>query len=266
VLFAVVSALLAVSGPGAADSRLAFLAEQLSTASDFRVRTQAALALGACDDPLAVEPLCEALDDSSDSVRSAASAALGKLNNPAGLPCLRDHLADETNPSVRSVMDRSAKLLLGGGSKSSKPPLPGPNDTYYVAIGPVTDKTGRGDKTVTDLVTAALQAKILSLSGFAVAPGGETAPAAKHVLRQHNLKGFLVQARVEPFRARGDGLTVEVRVTLWTYPGRALQGEFSPKLTISGASPGDKESEDDLIKMAVERAIDSFAQVVASIN
>jgi hypothetical protein len=33
-----------------------------------------------------------------------------------------------------------------------------------------------------------------------------------------------------------------------------------------GASIGDRESEDNLIKMAVERAVDSFAQVVASSN
>jgi hypothetical protein len=35
---------------------------------------------------------------------------------------------------------------------------------------------------------------------------------------------------------------------------------------MSGASAGDKESEDGLIKMAIERAIDSFAQVTASTN
>ena len=250
-----------------ADGRLSFLIDQLKNASDFRLRTQAALALGASDDPSAASPLCDALDDDNDSVRSAAAAGLGKLKSPGGLPCLKDHLESETNASVRSVVARSLQLLQGAGSsKSGRPPPPGPGDAYYVAIGSVTDKTGRDDKSVNDLVAVTMQEKLLSYTGFAVAPSGETPAVAKRVLKQHALKGFLLQARVEPPRPNGASLTVEVRVTLWTYPGRALQGEFSPKLTMSGASPGDRDAEDNLIKMAVERAIDSFTKVVASTN
>src|SRR4030095_14608433 len=77
-----------------AEASVAQLIEQLRGAADFRVRTQAALALGGLDDRSATTPLCQALDDTSDSVRSAAAAALGKLKDPAGLPCLKNHLAD----------------------------------------------------------------------------------------------------------------------------------------------------------------------------
>lgn len=247
-----------------AEGRVGFLIEQLKSASDFRVRTQAALALGASDAPAATAPLCDALDDTSDSVRSAAAAALGKLKNPAGLPCLKNHLADR-NPSVRSVIERSANALEGS-AWPAKPPPPGPNDTFYVAIGPVTDKTGRADKTVEQLVGSTIQDKLLSMRGYAVAPQGENAGAARRVIQQKNLRGFLLQTRVEPPRSSENGLTIQVRVTMWTYPAKALQGEFSPKLTMSGASAGDKESEDGLIKMAIEKAIDSFAQVTASTN
>jgi len=76
----------------------------------------------------------------------------------------------------------------------------------------------------------------------------------------------LLQTRVETPRASSGGLTIQIHVTMWTYPAKALQGEFSPKLTMSGASVGEKESEDNLIKMAVEKAIESFAQVTASTN
>jgi hypothetical protein len=257
---------LAVSVGARADTHLGFLIEQLKNASDFRLRTQAALALGGSDDPTAAQPLCDALDDASDSVRSAAAAALGKLKNPLGLGCLKAHLDDETNPSVRSVIERSAQLLQGGAGKSSTPPAPGPGDTYYVSVGPVTDRTGRGDSSVGKLVATAMQDKLLSFGGFAVAPSGETPAVAKRVLKKHGLKGFLLQTRVEPPHSSGNTLTVEVRVTLWTYPGRALQGEFSPKLTMSGAFAGDTEAEDNLIKMAVERAVESFARVVAATN
>jgi hypothetical protein len=244
-----------------ADSSIGFLADQLKNASDFRVRTQAALALGSSEEGSAVTPLCEGLDDPNDTVRSASAAALAKLKNSSGIRCLQSHLTD-TSPSVRSVVERSVKALQGAGGKASKPPLPGPNDTFYVAIGPVTDKTGRGDKTVGDLVASAMQEKILSLRGYAVAPSGESSAAAKRIIKQKGLKGFFLQTRVE--EPPSADLTVQVRVTMWSYPGKALQGEFSPKLTMAGASAGDKESEDNLIKMAVERAIESFARVAAS--
>jgi hypothetical protein len=253
-------ALIWANQSASAEGRVGYLIDQLKNATDFRVRTQAALALGATDDASAAAPLCEALDDAS-----AAAAGLGKLKNPAGLPCLRGHMS-ETNASVRSVIERSAKLLQGSAGWPSKPPPPGPNDTFYVAIGPIADNTGRGDKTIEQLVGSTMQDKLLSLQGYAVAPQGETGGAANRVIKQKSLRGYLLQTRVETPRATGGGLTILVRVTFWTYPGKALQGEFSPKLTMQGASPGDKESEDSLIKMAIENAIESFAKVTASTN
>jgi hypothetical protein len=249
----------------AAEGRVSFLSDQLKHATDFRLRTQAALALGATDDPTAVPPLCGGLEDASDSVRSAAAAALGRLKNPGGINCLRNHRG-EASASVRSVIERSLQLLEANGASQGTPPPPGPNDSVYVAIGTVTDKTGRSDDSVSQLVASAMQSKLLSTRGYAVAPQGETGAAAKKVIKQNSLRGYMLQARVEPPRASGSGLTILVRITMWSYPDKSLQGEFTPKLTMPGASIGDRESEDNLIKMAVERAVDSFAQVVASSN
>jgi hypothetical protein len=245
-----------------AEGKVEFLGHQLESASDFRVRTQAALALGASDDPSAVAPLCRALDDGNDSVRSAAAAALAKLKKPAGLPCLKNH-GDDANPSVRSVIERSTKVLEGS-AWPARPPPPGPSDTFYVAIGPVTDRTGRGDQSVGALVGAAMQDKLLSMRGYAVAPQGEPSAAAARIIRQKGLKGILLQVRVEPPRSNGNDLSVQVRMTMWTYPGKALQAEFSPKLIMSGASAGDEDAENGLIKMAIDKAIESFAEVTAS--
>jgi hypothetical protein len=250
----------------AAEGRIPFLIDQLKHATDFRLRTQAALALGASEDAAAVAPLCSGLEDVNDSVRSASAAALGRLKNSGGMGCLRNHLGD-TSASVRSVVERSLKVLESSSNgKPAKPPPPGPNDSVYVAIGTVTDKTGRSDESVTQLVAAAMQNKLLSTRGYAVAPAGETGAVAKKVMRQNSLRGYMLQARVEPPRSNGSDLTILIRVTMWSYPDKALQGEFTPKLTMPGASIGDRESEDSLIKMAVERAVDSFAQVVASSN
>ena len=52
-----------------------------------------------------------------------------------------------------------------------------------------------------------------------------------------------------------------MRLTMFTYPNQALQGEFAPKLTQSGTPTEDRESENELIKMACERAVARFITV-----
>jgi len=235
----------------------------LATSSDWRVRTQAAIALGASGDKSAVAPLCAALDDTNDAVRGLSAAALGRLKNPKALPCLKAHLG-ETSANVHSVIEKSVNVLQGGG-KPGKPPPPGPNDTVYVAIGPVSDKTGRGDKSVEDAVRAIIQDKLLSLHGCAVAPQGESGGAAKKLMKKHgSLKGYLLRTRVDAPRSEGDELVIQVGITMWTYPGGDLKASFSPKLRMQGASPGDRESEDSLLKMAIENAVENFAKQAAS--
>ncbi len=250
---------------GRADSKsLAYLAEQLKSAPDFRVRTQAALALGAAASPDAVAPLCAGLEDPNESVRSAVAAAIGRLGRKEAIGCLERH-SRESSPAVRAVIERSLASLRSS-SLPSKPPLPRRDDTFYVAIGNITDKTGRSDGTVISLVQSAMQEKLLTMHGYAVAPQAESVGDARKVLQKYHLKGFMLQARVEPPKMNGGSLTMQVRVTFWSYPDRALLGEFTPKLTMSNVGAGDTESEDELIRMAIDKALESLAVVAATAN
>ena len=95
------------------------LADRLQNASDFRVRVQAALALGTSNDSAAVKPLCDGLDDSNTAVRSAAAAALGRLGMKSGVSCLKNRLGSESNASVTAQIRRSIGQIESGGS--SKP-------------------------------------------------------------------------------------------------------------------------------------------------
>src|SRR3954453_615218 len=60
-------------------SDLERLIYNLANSEDFRVRTQAALALGASKSERAVVPLCSGLGDPNTTVRAASAAALGAL-------------------------------------------------------------------------------------------------------------------------------------------------------------------------------------------
>lgn len=243
------------AGPKTSD-----LAQQLKTSDDFRVRTQAALALGATGDDAAVKPLCDALSDDNVMVKQSAAAALGKLGKGSGLPCLKAAHGKEKNPKVQAQMQKAMDALAG----SAAPPPPGPDSKYYVAIE-VTNKTKRTADEVDAIVRRAMQSKLLGKTGYAVAPKGESAADGGKIVKSKKLAGYYLLASVEAPVYEGGNLTQVVRVSMWTYPAKALKGEFSPKLTQSDTPKVDPESERELIKLCVENAVDTFAKVVASL-
>jgi hypothetical protein len=243
----------AQAGPKKIDS----IVQQLKTSDDFRVRTQAALALGASDDEAAVKPLCDALSDDNAMVKQSAAAALEKLGKAAGLPCLKAALAKETAAGPKKQIQKAMDALAG-------PPPPGPGSKYYVGIE-VTNKTKRKADEVDSIVRNAAQKKLLGKPGYAVAPKGESSADAGKIVKSKKLAGYYLIASVEPPVYEGGNLTQVVRVTMWTYPTKALKAEFSPKLTQSDTPKPDPESEKELIKLCIETAIDSFAKVVASL-
>ena len=266
VLLCLAMAIALIPRTAQADPRTSYLADQLKSNDDYRVRTQAALALGASGDDAAVQPLCAALGDSNASVKVAAAAALGKLGKPAGVPCLQSASKKESATSVKTQIDKSIASLQSGGSSAggSAPPPPDAKTKVYVAIQ-VTNKTARGAGEVDALIRASMQDKLLTKPGYAVAPKSETTAQGGPIVKSKKLKGFFLIATVEAPIYEGGNLSQTVRISMWSYPEKALQGEFAPKLTQSGTPKKDVESEDALMKLCVENAIESFQKVVASL-
>jgi hypothetical protein len=251
------------SAPALAESQTDNWASQLRTNDDYRVRTQAALALGASGDERAIPPLCGGLDDSNVSVRVAAAAALGKLAKPAAAPCLKVAAAKESSSSVKAQISKSLAVVEAGSTLAAPPP-PGPDAKFYVALQ-VTNKTGRPAADIDAIVRSAMQSKLLARPTYAMAPKGELVAQGGQVVRSKKLKGFFLLATVEAPIYDGSNLTQVVRVTMSSYPSKSLQGEFAPKLTWSGAPKGDVASENELMKMCVENAVDTFQKVAASL-
>ncbi len=250
-----------VARTAVADPRTDYFIKQLKTSDDFKVRTQAALALGASGDDAAVEPLCGALSDSDNSVKVAAAAALGKLGKASGVACLKSARGKEKNSDVITQIDQSIGKLTGTGSA---PPPVGADTKIYVAIE-ITNKTGRPNAEVEGLVRGAIQSRILGNKGYAVAPKGETVDAGGKIIKSKSLKGYLVIASVEaPSYANGN-LVVTVNMTMWTYPDKALKAQFAPKFTQENTKSTDTEGETILMKMASEKATDSFVKVANSL-
>lgn len=224
-------------------SEVSELAKRLRTSDDFRVRTQAALALGATADGRAVPALCDGLKDPNAAVRSASAAALGRTG-PQGAPCLQKQAAVEQIKNVQVAIDGALRLIA--------PPRPSINERtqYYVAISEVTNGTARGTAELQNVVRKSLEKYFSKLNGVVVAPANETPEQAKALLAKHpRVKSFCVWPKVTVAYTNGD-LKLKVDLSLLTYPGKAFRGSVSRSLTMPEVGSPDVAAEDELIDMA----------------
>jgi hypothetical protein len=262
-VFAFLGILLASSAARAQTSDVDRLIYNLANSEDFRVRTQAALALGASKSERAVTPLCSALADSNTTVRAASAAALGRLAQRSGQACLEQRLGTESSDVVKTTIQKALDAIKNGAGGAE--PAFGTDTKFYVAIGKTTDKTGRGTPEVDAIVRAAMSSKVAQTSGFLAAPAVETPADAKRRLGKHPaVKGFFLSPGVSPPDYANGNLKVKIEIAMLSYPDKNLIGSFSVNLTEPGVSPGSTENENDLIRMAAERAVDKFATIAAN--
>ncbi|HET9953346.1 MAG TPA: HEAT repeat domain-containing protein [Polyangiaceae bacterium] len=227
--------------------------------TDFRVRTQAALALGASKDDKARKPLCAALEDPNVSVRAASAAALGRLGSGSE-ECLERRLATESDASAKAAIETSLEAIGGGEPTFTA------QTRFYVAIGKVADKSGRSGGNVDRQVRVTMQKTGKGVDGFAVAPLYETPAKAKSRMAKHaGVRGFYLSPRVPPFEYTGGALTVRLEIAMFSYPDKAMIGNYSVRLTQPDVPAPDVTSENELVAMAAERAVEKFARIAPTL-
>lgn len=233
--------------------------ENLRNGADFRVRTQAALALGATRSERATAPLCAALGDANTTVRAAAAAALGKLQL-GGAECLEARFGREPSDTVKAAIRRAIEQVRGGAE-----PVFGPDTKFYVSIGKTTDKSGRTGDAIERMVRTAMLAAAGPL-GIVIAPMSETAEAAKkRIAARRGLRAFYLSPRVGPIEYTGENLKVRLEIAIFSYPEKAMLGNYAIPLTQQGMTGPDSAAEDDLVKMAAERAMEKLVPIAARI-
>lgn len=217
----------------AQDARVSFLAKQLKSAKDPRVRAQTVVILAGTGSPAAVLPLCEAIRDPEVVVRSAAANALGELHLPEGLLCLKGAIG-EKDPSVRAAIQRAIdfKPITAGG--------------LYFSLEAINDKVGV-PADVAQLANDLLKQKLTSI-GASFAPQGETKPQAATVIKARKLRGYLLRVNLLPNASNG----LKLEILVMTYPEQSLQGSWNVK-----AAGAKYES---LLKVMVPRVIDDASE------
>ncbi|HEX5661301.1 MAG TPA: HEAT repeat domain-containing protein, partial [Polyangiales bacterium] len=175
-----------------ADSRGDFLIKMLASSDQFRVRTQAALALGSRPpEPAAVRALVGALKDEHPAVRAASAGALEILKDPGSLVALKSARKDK-DTSARNAIEHAIATLERAAPTQ---PEPGGSSTFYVAIGTPSTQAGLAGTALRELREHVIK-EVSILSGVRIAPENEGQAAATSVLRSKKLVGYYLDSSV----------------------------------------------------------------------
>jgi len=259
-LFWLVVALSLWAGVARASDRLTELSTKLKTDKDFRVRTQAALALGVSQSERAVPPLCSGLDDENHTVRAASAAALGKLRRGGG-ECLNKRLGTEQHPKVKEMLVKAIKRLA-----QPQMPVIGPDTRYYVAIGPTTNKTPGADGDIDSLVRDALNRELAKEKTLAVAPSDETPDQAEKLLAKHKgLKSVFIWPKLQA-SDEGGALVFKLSFTLFSYPDKAFKGSLAQGASLPGGRSTDANALEQLMEAAAPLIVAKFVSNVGRLQ
>ena len=226
--------------PGArADSRTDFLVRMLRDSDQFRVRTQAALALGARpNEPEAVRALTQALRDDHPAVRAASASAIERLGDASALPSLRAARKDR-DPSAKAAIERAVAALERTAPAKIEATPARSSATYYVAVGTPSAQVTLGARELRGLRDHVVR-QVASLESVRVAPENESQAAASSVLRGGKLTGYYLDSSISKIEVKPDGgVRAQVSVIVGTYPGRAMRVMLSGAATVLGAGSSD---------------------------
>jgi hypothetical protein len=229
----------------------------LRTSDDFRVRTQAALALGASADDRAVAPLCSALADTNRTVRIASATAISRLHL-GGVDCISRQLQVEKDEAVHSALRRALERLGGAAAE----PTIGPNTRIFIALEKVS-----GPARLDDPVRSAFVKGAVGRGDVAFAPRGMSTDEATALLKKYpQAKAFLLSPKLSRPAYEGGNLQIKISVAILTYPGHALMGSFSKSAGMGGISDPDQESENELVVAVAEESMSQFLTLAPTLD
>jgi len=250
------------SSTARADFRSEYMVRLLTTSSSFRVRAQAALALGDMSpEPEVLQSLTAALDDRESSVRVAAANSLRRLGDPSALPALRAATTQGDAVFTRSVRAAIRDLESAAPASAAAPPeVPAGPARYYVGIGAPGTNVSDLPPALLDQMREFLVQRVATVEGVVVAPPGESNSAAGRAIRSRRLVGFYLDSTITSVGERGGGTRADVSIILNTYPGRSMRAMLRGGATVVGGSG--RTATQQAIQGAVRGALRTLAQVM----
>lgn len=226
-----------------ADARTGYLVKLLETSQTYRVRAQAALALGrSVPDDSVVAALVRAMRDENASVRAAAASSLGRVGNSSAVAALEGGKRDPDS-TVRSASSTALSQLLRDGRLAAAPTR-GPSETpqpdvparFYVGVGRPGTAVNLDERTLEHAREFIVQ-RVAEIDGVVLAPSSESPATARSVLKKQNLTGYYLDSSVVRIEASPGSTRAVVSVIVGTYPGRDMRVILQGAATVQGGGP-----------------------------
>ncbi|MCA9670887.1 MAG: HEAT repeat domain-containing protein [Myxococcales bacterium] len=202
------------------------LIKLLRTDESYKVRLAAALRLGKLRSRRAVPALIAALRDSEYTVRGIAAAALGKIGDTRAGGPLRAMLARESNSFAKRMAQKALSSL---GSSGPGCATPSPGAKYFLLLGKIANKSGKGGRQLADRLGRALLRHFRSVRGVTVCSMGSKPSGS--LLRKHRMRAFVLDGSILQLTTSRSGSQVQIscsiKVSLATYPGNSLKAFYS---------------------------------------
>jgi hypothetical protein len=227
----------------AEDARSTYLIKLLEGSSQFRVRAQAAISLGAVEkSPAARNALTAALRDVHPAVRAAAATSLGRIGDSGDLPALRKLERDPEEPVRNAARTSISRLDSVRPSSESNAVVEVPEQQkgpalYYVAVGEPASRVTAVDSPTLAEARSFIKARVAQIQGVRLAPDAESVQAAEKVLQRERLKGYYLESSIVSVEKKtGGAMRVAVSVIVATYPGRDMRAMMQGAATVTGSS------------------------------
>ena len=258
------------------------LVRALTSGSDFRVRVQAAFAMGNSRDPSYRANLERALRDSNPAVRAAAATALGRLGSRSALRALRAAQRD-SSAAVRLQAERSIRTLSAEAPTQptvaprtrtnddfyapsvtiapSDDRVPWPRIRYVVVLGDMSNRSNYRSNALENHLRNEIHRALRLLRGVAVyQTSGAMDARARQEIRRRNLPTLQLDGNVTQIQRRRGRSEVSVRAEV----SLMLLDQGNIRSTLSGAATGseaprrDRRQQDDrLAQQALAAAVRS---------
>lgn len=236
---------LPVAGARADDPRNTYLIKLLQGSSQFRVRAQAAISLGAVETSSnTVSALTEALSDAHPAVRAAAATSLGRVGTGGSIAALRRLERDPEEPVRSAASSAIAKLetqqrtvfAAARSNSAPEPTVPSGPSLYYVSVAAPGTRVATVDRAALSEARNFIKQRVQQIQGVVIAPDVEDHSTADKVLKKRNLKGFYLDSSIVSVEKKSDGGTrVAVSVIVATYPGRDMRAIMQGAATVTGS-------------------------------
>lgn len=264
---------------GAAHARVSsreYLEQQLATSTDFRNRTQAALALGRLADPRSRQALERSLaSDSNPAVRAAAAVSLGRLRDQRAIPALRRASRDEAaavrrqaEAAIAEINSPAAAAAAVAATPSAVPtaaPAPAINwrsVRHVVAVGEVSHaSTVAGARLVAPLRAAVLTG-LAGVEGVApFASSSEIGQDATQEIARRRLPRFRIDAVLNSVQRTEQNGQVRMRcgvnLTLYEESSRNVLGMLSGSATAAEPAGQGRDQDARMTNAALNAAVRS---------